>query len=263
MVIRRNYIKALKRVSGIATLALAQCVMTYSYSPQGRSVELGEVTKDRFFKVQGAVSRPGVYQFRQEASLVKLLAMAGGLTQGHGSFVYVFRAIRNQSELKVDGESYVYAPGFPAAEKQNLGEVDGVGYDLLRVHTNGIFKNEFSQSLSFPSGSIFNVPNGAVVFVIGDVRTPGSFRYQVGTTLRQAILLAHRESIEAASYAVIYRVHPETCIEREMIIDLDSLGNAEGNDIDIHPDDIVNVYSRGLCCQPLIRLSHLLNSSHD
>ena len=262
MVTGENRIKVL-RLSGIATFALAQCVMTYSYAQQGRTIDLAERPEDRFVMVRGAVSVPRVYRFRQEPSLVELIAMAGGLTQGHGPFVYVFRAIRNQSEPKVDGESYVYVPGFPAAEKQNLGAVEGVRYDLLRVHANGILKNRLSQLLSFPSGSIVNVPKGVVFFVTGNVQMPGSFRYQVGTTLRQAIILANGKSAEAASYAVIYRVHPQTCIERQMVVDLDALVNGELNDIDIDPDDIVNVHSRALGFEPMIRVTHLLGTLHD
>jgi protein involved in polysaccharide export with SLBB domain len=213
--------------------------------------------------VQGAVGKPGVYRFRGETSLLQLITMAGGLTQGHGAFVYLFRAIRNQSELMLDGESYVYVPGLPTTQKQNRDGADGVRYDLLRVHTNGILGDQFSQPLTFPSGSTVNVPIGEVFFVTGDVQIPGSFRYQVGMTLRQAIFLAHIERIETASYAAIYRVNPETCIEREMVVGLDALVNGDGNDIDLRPDDIINIHNRNRSFEPLIRLSHLLNPLHD
>ncbi len=263
MVSWANSIKALKRLSGIASLALALFVMSATYAQQTHSVEHSEPIKDQVYMVRGAVSRPGVYRSHREAALVELIASAGGLTQDHGSFVYLFRAIKNQSEPQIDRESFVCLPDLQADEKKNLDAVVSVRYDLLRVHTNGILSNKFSQPLRFPSGSIVNIPIGAVFFVTGDVSLPGSFRYQVGTTLRHAILLANgRTNGAAPCCAIIYRVDPQTCIEREIIVDLNAAGTAEVTDIDIHPDDIVSVDSRALGFECRIPLAHLLNTSH-
>lgn len=47
--------------------------------------------KGQVLFIQGAVRNPGVYEIEGRVSLVKLITLAGGLTENHGSVVYIIR----------------------------------------------------------------------------------------------------------------------------------------------------------------------------
>ena len=261
MISRRNRTGVLKAFSSI--VALVQGVAFSGYAQQTSSFEAVERPTERSFTVRGAVQVPGVYRFEHETSLLQLIARAGGLADGHGPFVYVFSAMNGQTESKIDVESYVYLPGSKAAGNQELEAVEGVRYKFGRIHVKLIFdKGVFHHPIMFQSGGIVNVPQGAVFFATGDVRKPGSYRYQVGLTLRQAILLADGTEFETEKrQAIIYRVDLRPGIDGQIVMPLDAVMRGDRDDFVIQPDDIIYVPNPRVGLDRIIPLTHLVDLS--
>jgi protein involved in polysaccharide export with SLBB domain len=57
------------------------------------SVAIKQYNSSSFF-IQGAVHSPGVYQIEGHPSLLKLITLAGGLAENHGSTAYVIRQLK-------------------------------------------------------------------------------------------------------------------------------------------------------------------------
>jgi len=57
------------------------------------SVKVAQYNSRSFF-IQGAVRAPGVYQLEGKASLLKLIILAGGLMENHGSTAFIIRQIK-------------------------------------------------------------------------------------------------------------------------------------------------------------------------
>src|SRR5215831_6995519 len=67
--------------------------------------------------IQGAVKNPGVYVIEGRPSLLKLITMAGGLAENHGSTAFVIREIKHQAQSGAPGAAArsASAPDRPAS----------------------------------------------------------------------------------------------------------------------------------------------------
>jgi protein involved in polysaccharide export with SLBB domain len=259
MTMARNRITALKTFSRI--VILAQCAMLVGTAQQLPSVETSQPVKEQVFLIEGAVQRPGVYRFQREISLLQIITLAGGLNGSHEPVVYAFRPRSEQSEAKVDPESYVCVVSSRVAAKHKLCVLPSVRYDLLRVYTKGMLKDHFSEVIRFKSGSIFYVPHVDVFFVTGDVHMPGPIPYQTGMTLRQAIFLAGNTLETAASHAVIFGIDPQSAIQHKTKTPLSAVMSGKVDDLPICPGDIINIPNRELGFDSIVPLSHLVLTS--
>ena len=259
MTSQRLSIRAVKTFSGIVSLVL--CSMVSGYPQQSGSVESPNSQREHSFLIEGAVQRPGVYRFQREISLLQIITLAGGLNASHEPVVYAFRPRSEQSEAKVDRESYVCVVNSRVAAKHKLCALPSVRYDLLRVYTKGMLKDQFSEVIRFKSGSIFYVPHVDVFFVTGDVHMPGPIPYQTGMTLRQAIFLAGNSLETAASHAVVFGIDPQSFIQHKTKAPLSAVMSGKLEDLPIYPGDIINIPNRDLGFDSIVPLSHLVITS--
>ena len=175
----------------------------------------------RSFFIQGAVRSPGVYQIEGRASLLKLIILAGGLSENHGSTAFIIREI-----------------------KAGAGAGDAVAeqYELMMVNINGLLKGRFDQNMMVEPGDIINVPPSDLFFVAGEVRAPGSYTLKEGTTLRQAISLAQGTTFKAAGgQGIIFREEPGTGKRLDMKVDIDAVMRGKKPDVPIMANDVVIV----------------------
>lgn len=178
----------------------------------------------RSFFIQGAVRSPGVYQIENSASLLKLIILAGGLTDQHGSTAFIIREMKTTQD---DQES-----GAEPAEK----------YEMLKININGLLRGHFDQNVTIEPGDIVNIPPTDVFFVAGEVTAPGSFPLKPGTTLRQAISLARGLTFAAAkNRGIIFREDPETGRRTDIKVDIGDVMSGKGDDIPLMANDIVIV----------------------
>jgi polysaccharide export outer membrane protein len=209
------------------------------------TVMLKQVNRNSFF-IQGAVRSPGVYQIAGRLSLLKLLTVAGGLADNHGSTAFIIRELktmgaagqRDAADARQGGTSAA-SPGSQPSEAQP--EEEGQ-YELKRVNINGLLKGRFDENLVVEPGDIINIPPADVFFVAGEVKAPGSFTLKEGTTLRQAISLAQGTTIKAATgRGIIFREDPITGQRQEMKVNIDAVMSGRQPDLAILANDVIIV----------------------
>jgi polysaccharide export outer membrane protein len=213
--------------------------------------------------IQGAVKNPGVYIIEGRPSLLKLITMAGGLAENHGSTAFVIREIRHQTQgaaanasdssdrprtVRTAAESQPAGAGESAqpvaqtAGQSADADQEDAKYEMKQVNINSLLRGNFGQNLVIQPGDIINIPNGDVFFVAGEVRSPGSFPLKDGTTLRQAVSLAQGLTFKAMSHSgVIFREDAATGKRQEIKVDIAQVMSGKKEDIPILANDVVIV----------------------
>jgi len=216
--------------------------------------------------IQGAVKTPGVYIIEGRPSLLKLITMAGGLAENHGSTAFVIREIkpkgmpagvrdgsgasrpdtgrslRTASDAQSSSVRDSAQPAAATGGDQPGAEEDEAKYEMKQVNINSLLKGNFSQNLIIQPGDIINIPLGDIFFVAGEVRSPGSFPLKEGTTLRQAVSLAQGLTFRArAGSGVIFREDSATGKRQEIKIDIAQVMSGKKEDIPILANDVVIV----------------------
>jgi polysaccharide biosynthesis/export protein len=204
----------------------------------------------RSFFIQGAVNSPGVYQIEGRASLLKLIILAGGLSQNHGSTAFIIRELKQgaagvEPAKTSEADSSQAQPadtGAKNGDSQSASDAGMEKYELIKVNISGLLKGNFDQNTTVEPGDIVNVPQADLFFVAGEVRAPGSFTLREGTTLRQAISLAQGTTFKAApSRGIIHREEPGTGKPIDIKVDIDAVMNGKKPDIPLMANDVVIV----------------------
>ncbi len=208
----------------------------------------------RNFFIQGSIRSPGVYVIEGRPSLFKLISIAGGLTENHGSTAYIIR------ETKVDPVKLEKAragqadktdkQAVPTEIARAVEEVKGDGtviegeaeYELITAHISGLFRGRFEQNLIIQPNDLVYVPPSDVFFVAGEVRAPGQFPLRDGTTLRQAISLAQGTYFKSdTKHGIIFRQDPLSGKLNEVRVDIGAVMSGKAQDMLIMPNDVIMV----------------------
>lgn len=175
----------------------------------------------RTVMVQGAVKSPGPFQIEGNPSVVRVIAVAGGLVDNHGSKAFVLRPKA--------------VPEGAAADA--AGDTD---FDIMSVNLSQLYRGDEKNNIRLQPGDILHIPPADVFYVAGEVRTPGSFPLKDGTTLRQAISLAQGTTPNAArSRGMIFRDDPTTGKRTSVNVDVSKVMHGEVADIPISANDII------------------------
>lgn len=167
-------------------LLLVLVSMTPGSLPTTYAQSAGVVRQNYFF-IQGAVRKPGVYQIERAPSLVKLITLAGGLTDNHGSTAFIIR--------KLPARAADQEPAFK----------------VIQMSINALLEGKFDELAYLEPGDIVNIPQADVFYVAGEVIAPGSFPIKEGITLLQALSAARGMKVGAkADKAIIFRQDPST-----------------------------------------------------
>jgi polysaccharide export outer membrane protein len=196
-------------------------------------VEVKQYNSRAFF-VQGSVRNPGMYYIEGPPSLLKLIIIAGGLADNHGSTAFIIREIRPEEAAVEEEAQPVASTGGDDAVKAK--------YELIKRNINGLFKGAFDQDLIIEPGDVVNIPSTEVFFVAGEVHAPGSFPLREGTSLRQAISLAQGTTGNAAlGRGLIFREDPVTGKRQEIAVDISDVMKGKKEDVPIMPNDTIIV----------------------
>jgi len=141
----------------------------YLVSPQV-SVEMAEFRSHSVF-IAGEVRAPGAYPIKGNMTIVEALALAGP-TQNASNEVIIVRPRESRDRS---------GPVLP-------GDRDSA--ETTRVNIKDLQSGKVSQNMPLRDGDTIFVPKAEVFFVTGQVRSPGSFVYDGGITVLQAIALA-------------------------------------------------------------------------
>jgi polysaccharide export outer membrane protein len=141
----------------------------YLKNPQV-SVTIGEYKSQRVF-VMGEVRAPGAYQLTGDMTIIEALAKAGGTTQAAAEDVLI---VRPNAGATAEG---------PA-------RVDDTESEVLHANIRELQSGSLSQNLTLRDGDTIVVNKAQSVYVFGQVRAPGAYPIERGTTVLQALSLA-------------------------------------------------------------------------
>ena len=145
----------------------------YLKNPQV-SVSMDEYKSQRVF-VMGEVRAPGAYQLTGNMTVIEALAKAGGTTATAAEEVLIVRP-------------HAAARGAGPAAGPTLatdGEVS-----VLKTNFRELQSGALSQNLTLKDGDTIVVNKAQSVYVFGQVRAPGAYPIERGTTVLQALSLA-------------------------------------------------------------------------
>lgn len=223
------------------------------------SVTVLQINSRTYF-IQGSVRRPGLYQVEGQPSLLKLITIAGGLSENYGSTAFVIRELKAGAGGQgpgagLENQHATQAPNAASADDITVKETPReagtatpasadapakANYEMLKVNVNGLLRGNFEQDIQIAPGDIVHIPPTDVFFVAGEVNAPGSFPLKDGTTLRQAISLAQGATFQAAgSRTIIFREDPATGKRQEIAVDLPAVMSGKKSDVAVLANDII------------------------
>jgi len=142
----------------------------YLKNPQV-SVAIEQYRSQRIF-IMGEVRAPGTYQLTGDMTLIEALARAGSVTAEAGDEMLIVRP--------PDGRS----GGGPVLP------TDDENAEIIRVNTRDLQSGVLSQNVALRDGDTLVVLRAQSVYVFGQVKNPGAFATEKGTSVLQALSLA-------------------------------------------------------------------------
>lgn len=222
----------------------------------------------RTFFVQGAVKTPGVFVIESQPSLFKLISIAGGLAESHGSTAYIIREKKadpvrlemkraglplehdqpasvstNSSRLSTNTKiPTATSQAIEDARAQMTGIDEESEYELITSNIAGLYRGRFENNIIIQPNDLVYIPPSEVFFVVGEVKSPGQFTLREGSSIRQAISLSQGLLFKAASNrAIIFRQDQATGKLNEIPVDIGSIMNGKKEDVLLAPNDVIMI----------------------
>lgn len=186
------------------------------------TVAVAEYRSQQVF-VMGEVRNPGSYPLAAEISLIEMLALAGSLTpQASGVVIVVRSGERRPADVADDGGVHDNGGGGPPPAEDA---------ETIRVSLRDLEGGDLSRNVILEDGDTVFVPRAEVVYVLGEVRDPGSYPISEGMTVLQALSLAGG----GTEFAALKRITVTRTVDGEQVetrVQLDDL---------VEPDDTIRV----------------------
>jgi polysaccharide export outer membrane protein len=211
-------------------------------------VTIKQYSSQTFF-IQGSVRNPGVYQTEGRPSLLTMIGLAGGLTEHHGSTVFILRPGKTKKPgPEADNQVSNLQDQTSGSDQDAQTRTNGVAstpaadadsdYELIKANISALYKGQSDQRLE--PGDIINIPRADVFFVAGEVKAPGSFPLKEGTTLRQAVSLAQGMTFSAKpTQGVIFREDSTLGSRQEIKVDISAIMSGKKEDIPMQANDVI------------------------
>ena len=135
------------------------------------SVAVEQYHSQRVFIV-GEVKNAGTYALTGDMTLIEALARAGSATEAASGEALI---VRPKMGVTRDG------PVLPDEED---------GTEVIRVDIKELQSGKLSQNAQLQDNDTIFVPRAELVYVFGQVKNPGGYPLQKGTTVMQALSLA-------------------------------------------------------------------------
>ena len=182
------------------------------------------------YYISGAIGSPGLYEMKSEATLMELIAKAGGVSTQHGNIAYIFHQSINHVTSK--------------KENSDLLSVK----DPVKIHLKNLLdKGDMTQNIVLQSGDVVYIPlessqnlAESKIYVEGEVNKPGVYDYQEGLTALNACIMAGGfAKFAAPNRTRIIRQEGE----KQIIIKIDLIDVKKGKipDVEIKPGDRIHI----------------------
>ena len=171
------------KAAGLTILELEKIIakplaLDYFVNPDV-NVSVKEYHSLQYF-ISGAVKSPGLYEMTSKATLLELIAKAGGVLPERGNVAYIQRKSADQSAEGKD-------------KKNQIAHNGSIKVDLKKLLDQG----DMTQNRGLESGDVVYIPPEKTlnlaeskVYVGGEVKKPGIFDYQPGLTALNACIMA-------------------------------------------------------------------------
>ncbi|MCP4351476.1 MAG: polysaccharide export protein [Desulfobacterales bacterium] len=182
------------------------------------------------YYISGAVNSPGLYEMTSKATILKLIAKAGGVLSNRGNVAYILRDSTKKIEQGEVAENLI---------SRN----EPIKVDLIRL----LDKGDMTHNETLQSGDVVYIPPEKAlhmaesnIYVEGEVRNPGVYPYQSGLTALSACIMAGGFGKFAAPNRT--RIIRKKGGERITIdIDLNKVKKGKIPDIELEPGDMIHV----------------------
>ena len=193
-------------VAGLSPISLANLIKEklakgFLVNPQV-SVSIKEFKGQKVY-VMGEVRNPGAYSIPKQNDLLSVLALAGGPTPNAGSQVLVLR------------------PQRPAATVLTVEEAERRRAQIFKADIWMALGGDARQNLSIQNGDTVFLEKSPVFYVSGEVKNPGKYNLDPGTTVREGISLAGGLTVWAREKRIKI-VREEKGSKEEISADLDT-----------------------------------------
>jgi polysaccharide export outer membrane protein len=199
----------------------------------------------RTFFIQGSVRSPGVYQIESRASLFKLINLAGGLQDDHGSTAFIVREVKRPAFTQAAAAAQPSETGDPAAEKPADQATEE--YEMTPANIAGLQNGHFEQNVLLRPGDLVIIPKTDLFFVSGEVVQPGEYPLKPNTTVGQAITLARGCTFCAAkSKTIIFREDEKSGERTQINVDVAAIMAGKKPDVPLKKNDVIQVPNSSL-----------------
>ncbi|MFH1488893.1 MAG: polysaccharide biosynthesis/export family protein [Pseudomonadota bacterium] len=182
------------------------------------------------YYISGAVKNPGLYETSSEASLMELIAKAGGLLPDRGNIAYILRASTGRI---AEGDSI----------KNLMARKEPIKVDLKRLLDEG----DSSCNLMLLPDDVVYIPRqkaldlgDSKVYVGGEVKNPGAYDFQPGLTALNACLMAGGfDKFAAPNRTKVIRKNEGA--QETININLDRVKEGKIPDLELRPGDRIHI----------------------
>lgn len=169
------------------------------------------------FTAMGAIAQPRVYNTQRKITLIEALAMAGGLSEDAGPYVYLTDRIRNP-------------------------ETGQLGVRSLAIALEDLTEGGADANVVLGESALLNVPRAGSIFVEGAVMRPGVYNQRGGTTVLKALAMAGGLKFEAKrNHIMVLRRAPGSGEWQQQAVALEDIRESPNADISLSDGDIVVV----------------------
>ncbi len=186
--------------------------------------------RSQYYYISGAVKSPGLYYLTTEATLMVLIAEAGGVTPERGNQAHIMRQA---------GAKAVAAPGV---------QPSGTGKKTIRVNLQELLeKGDFSTNPVLYPGDVVYIPlkesvelDQSKIYLEGEIKEPGAYDFKAGMTALNACIMAGGFSMYAAPNRarIIRKIDDKLKIIK---INLKDVKNGKIPDIELKAGDRIHI----------------------
>jgi polysaccharide export outer membrane protein len=210
-----------------ATELLRQQLLKYLRQPEV-SVSVAEFNS-QLVTIVGAVRTPGRFPLRRSVRVLDAVALAGGLVENSGRFIYLFRRSAKPRDVDLTGS----VPSGPEAEPE---------VEVELVNVDDVLSGKSGANVALSPGDTLSVPKADVVFVTGNVRKPGEFQARNPVTITQAVGLASGFADAAKKNdMILYRYIPGKAEREAVKVSIADIQSGKQKDLIMQANDVLFV----------------------
>ena len=187
--------------------------------------------------VFGAVARAGMYHLsRGQETIIDLLSMTGGLTDGAGNYI-----ILRPYERGGDSDGAIRGEALQTVSTAGLSVQEDHNSIVLRMDSAAELTQSLLESLPVRDGDVIVVPAAGQVFIEGAIDKAGLYPLHHGMTLSQLIATAGGTTFPAKRNDIRLVRSAARTDAAQWLVDLDAIQEQKLADILLEPNDRVVV----------------------